>query len=265
MNLHRLFSTLRQLNRFPELLRCYRYFEKPTSTALAFTTIWKGKFPRVLHYNRNNVRYTIPLPAWEDLTTAWVVLLGNEYRVLSDDRIVLDIGANIGTFAIYAHSMNKDLKIYSIEPYPETFDALAATIKANQEIQNITLRQCAIAGSDGQVKFNSASDIPSHSRSIDNSHDPSDYVAVDAYCLETFLDREQLATVDFVKIDIEGSEYDLIGGASRQTLRRSKRYGIEYHSKGVKAISDKMSNCGFEITDYPKQGISGVVEFTRMD
>src|SRR5439155_4714215 len=64
--------------------------------------------------------------------TDWVgvneVLLDQEYRDVVDtvkgrpSPVVFDLGANIGTFALYVLSRHSDARVYSVEPAAETFD-----------------------------------------------------------------------------------------------------------------------------------------------
>ncbi len=50
----------------------------------------------------------------------------------------------------------------------------------------------------------------------------------------------------FLKIDIEGGEYDVILGSSKDLLRRFSSMIIEYHH-GYKNLEDKLKECGFKV------------------
>ncbi len=260
MKIRRILSSAVQLKRFPELLRCFRDFNNPVQVSLAFTTLRPVQYPYRLVYKK---RHVLNITCWADLTTAWVVLLSKEYRIFPEDRIILDIGANIGVFAISANSLNSDASIYSIEPFPATYELLLENIEANRLGSKVHPRNLAISGESGEVPFDLSPTIPSHSRKI--AIDPvNNSVSIRALTIGDFLAAEGIEEADFIKIDIEGAEYDVILKSPAEILRKSKRYGIEYHYRGVDAIAEHLQKAGFSISYEPKKGESGVVEFSRI-
>lgn len=261
MNLKRIASGLRQTGRVPEVLRCLRYIDSPIPFLCGYLGITQLEYPRKVRFGDS---LSVTVSSWEDLTTAWVVLLGNEYRILQDDAVIIDLGANIGVFAAYAYWRNPAARIISVEPFPGNFNLLVATVDENGLRANVECREYAVAGETGVVTFDADPSIPSHSRRIAEGTLPDSQVQVKALSLADFLDCEQLEEVDFAKIDIEGAEYQLIESSSSETLRRAKRYGIEYHGRGVQSIADVLAGAGFKISHHPKRGKSGVVEFTRV-
>lgn len=263
MNAKRILSVFRQLRRFPELVRCYKYFGCPTAIALSFTTLRTGAFPRILEYRRNGRLYHITLPTWEDLRTAWTVLLGNEYRIHKEDATILDIGGNIGLFAIYANSINPQSRIISVEPFAESYLQLVQVAAQPNLASHLETRQLAISGTNGTITMDASPGIPSHSRKISRKPGRANLIHVRSKTLESFLDDESLGEVDFIKMDIEGAEYEVISQASCRTLRRSRRYGIEYHGREVGLFIEKFRDAGFSITGHHKHAGTGVLEFTR--
>ncbi|WP_165440465.1 FkbM family methyltransferase [Rubripirellula amarantea] len=212
-------------------------------------------------------KHTFTLKDWEDLTTAWVVLLGKEYRVYREDKTIVDLGANIGVFAVFAKHCSPEAKIVAVEPFPENLQRLDSTLAENNLSDTIATRGIAVSGADGEVRFDASPDIPSHSRKIsENGASPSQttQVTVPALSLKTFLDTEELEQVDFLKMDIEGAEYDAILNTDPETLKRIKRMGIEYHQHGHQSITDHLKKAGFAITYHPKSGPYGVIEYTQV-
>ncbi len=252
-----------QVHRFPELIRCFRYFDSPLRIATAFATQKSSGFPFTLCYRRNSSRYDIEIRSWQDLTTAWVVLLGGEYRIEKKDRRIVDLGANIGLFAIYVNSINPGARILSVEPFPDTYQSLVNNVERLELGSRVTTRQLAISNLEGAVRFDSSPDIPSYCRQIAKEDNSSQQIEVPSRTLDSFFNELEFDEIDFVKVDIEGAEYDVFESASEQTLRRSKRYGVEYHSAGLDPIEQKFEKAGFRLTYQPKAGSSGVAEFTR--
>jgi len=120
--------------------------------------------------------------------------------VLKDkkDLTILDIGANVGLFSLYAQDSAK--RLIAVEPTPShqyIFEKLTA------KSTNIELAKVALCDVDGPVEFY-ISDENSTMNSIVNKYDKS--IKVEGLCLKSLLDKYNLDRVDFCKIDIEGSE-----------------------------------------------------------
>lgn len=111
---------------------------------------------------------------------------------------ILDIGANVGLFTLYAQDSAS--RIISVEPTPShqhIFEKLTAAST------NVELAKVALCDVDGPVEF-FISDENSTMNSIVNKYGRS--IEVEGLCLKSLLDKYGLDKVDFCKIDIEGSE-----------------------------------------------------------
>jgi len=114
------------------------------------------------------------------------------------DLTILDIGANVGLFTLYAQDSAK--RLIAVEPTPAhqyIFEKLAA------ESTNVELAKVALCDVDGPVEFY-ISDENSTMNSIVNKYGRS--INVEGVCLKSLLDKYSLDKVHFCKIDIEGSE-----------------------------------------------------------
>lgn len=111
---------------------------------------------------------------------------------------VLDIGANIGIFSIYAQDGKN--KVYALEPTPSHFELLK---KATVEYKTVKPFNIALSPTDSEVTFYIC-DENSTMNSILNKYGKE--VIVKGVRLDTFIKENKLKTVDFAKIDIEGSE-----------------------------------------------------------
>ncbi len=116
--------------------------------------------------------------------------------------VVVDIGAFVGMFAIKVASYTKE--VIAIEPFPEIFEMLKSNC-AN--IPNIKLVNKAISSDTGMVRLYLARSA--YGNSITN--ETKTYVEVEAITLDDLLDKP----VDFIKIDTEGAELDILKGATR--------------------------------------------------
>ena len=148
----------------------------------------------------------------------------DEFFIKPDDT-VLDVGANIGAFTIYAAQLLKNGRIYAFEPVKENFELLSANVKLNK-FNNVRL-------------FNSALDSAKGTRDIYLSGSSSGFIIdrkskktekISTLTLEDVLSDNHIDSVDFLKMDCEGAEYDILLNAKKETLSRIKKIVLEYHN-----------------------------------
>jgi FkbM family methyltransferase len=127
--------------------------------------------------------------------------------------IVLDFGANCGLTTHYFREFAK--KVYSVEPSPDQFEAL----KMNKEYNkwdNVEIFNVALAAKDGEALFHTnrtnmtagSLDNPFHSSL--RMHKFDDGVQVKTVAIDTFFKENSIENVDFMKMDIEGQEEEII-------------------------------------------------------
>jgi FkbM family methyltransferase len=115
----------------------------------------------------------------------------------AEDYVILDLGANIGLFSLYAKDSAS--KVIAVEPTPNTFKMLQ---KLTAGCPNIELLQGAASSADGSVTFY-VNDNPTINSLV---NEVGDKVTVDAYTIKSIMSKFNLEYIDFVKCDIEGGE-----------------------------------------------------------
>ena len=128
--------------------------------------------------------------------------------------VVLDIGANIGVTAHILSDFVPQGRVHAFEPGPDLFAMLQKNLQHNG-VGNVTPVQCAVSDSPGTLQFlqDSAYGFLTHEGPAHMTH-PVRITTVDDYVREQGLQR-----VDFIKIDVEGFEPQVMRGA-RETLLR---------------------------------------------
>jgi FkbM family methyltransferase len=132
---------------------------------------------------------------------------------------VLDLGANVGLFAAFCRWRWPNASIVALEPDPDNFAVLRQTAAANAGIACV--HGCA-GPHAGSVRF-----VAGHFAESYVAVDDADPSAIDVPCLDAF---ELAASVDLVKIDIEGSEWDLLRDPRLRTLSAASIV-MEWHDK----------------------------------
>lgn len=128
----------------------------------------------------------------------------------------LDIGANIGTYSLYAASLVGPAGLVeAFEAVPRTADKLARQIELNR-LKHIRLHRVAVSDYSGEVRFESTrEDCTAHiSVQPDNL---AHQFKVKAVSLDSYLDPAQPYALG--KMDIEGAEILALKGAERLLVR----------------------------------------------
>jgi FkbM family methyltransferase len=122
---------------------------------------------------------------------------------------VLDVGANLGMYSLTAAKrVGPSGRVFAFEPVPATYQRLCEHIRLNA-LDNV--RPCRLAVSDGQGRATLNVADRSASSSLFHQVDQGT-IDVATESLDSFVRREALATVDAVKIDVEGAELHVVRG-----------------------------------------------------
>ena len=135
-----------------------------------------------------------------------------EADALKDVKQVVDLGANAGAFTLFALASNPDLKVYAVETQPFVIDSIKRNLSANGFGERCVIRNAFI----GDVTTEWA-------REFRNKHPEVPPLDVDKFF-------EGLGRIDFLKCDIEGSEFGLFEGG-RDWYKNIREMSIEYHWK----------------------------------
>ena len=129
------------------------------------------------------------------------------------DGLVLDIGANIGNHTIFFLT-KRARKVVSFEPVKDTFYILEKNIKINNFQNKVSLFNAGVGKTNGNaiLKYYNSQNIGMSQLSPDPNGDIA-IVSIDGLNIKE--------KIDFIKIDVEGFELDVIMGMT-ETLKRDK-------------------------------------------
>ncbi|HWZ90250.1 MAG TPA: FkbM family methyltransferase [Polyangiaceae bacterium] len=253
----RLGRGLRQWKRAPEILACAAQIQEWRRVTLAYLGVQSTTYPFTIHF-RNGDR--ILVQTYHDLVTVWVIFFRTEYHVDVGCQTIVDAGANIGTFTLYAARKAPGASIHALEPFPSTQDRLRETLRTNGLEQRVTVHPIGLSGEDSTRFMPDAG--PSQSRGTTTE---GNGIPVATKTLAHFLDAAGLTDADLLKMDIEGGEHEVFSEASQETLQRFRRIALEYHPSGSsRALFAKLLNAGFACHhDARSFDDSGVAHFVR--
>ena len=165
------------------------------------------------------------------------------YRPGNGD-VIVDAGANIGLFAIYMARQNRRCRVIALEPFAENFEFLEAN-RARARCDNVRCCAMALGGNYGEAQMEAVGTRsldhmlrgPESSGLPDAMSQPrtrtmqpkSEAGNVPVIPLSGLFELTVSEEIDFLKVDIEGSERDVFAAATPDLLRRIRRVALEYH------------------------------------
>lgn len=135
--------------------------------------------------------------------------------VLPND-ICLDVGANIGWYTtLLQKRVGAEGQVHAFEPIPSVFEQLKRNVSLNVNNSNVCLNNVAVGDKEGRVVLYMFSGLSDGHTSL-STLGRGDYRTVEGQMimLDTYLQQKKIQQVNFVKVDIEGAELQLLNGAT---------------------------------------------------
>jgi FkbM family methyltransferase len=146
--------------------------------------------------------------------------------------IVVDIGAYIGDFTVFAARAAKSGKVLAYEPLPANFKMLLENIKLNNLV-NVTAFNYAVAGIHGErIIYYSPDDLGMTNLYKPLGNKPSK-LRVKYVTLKEIFDENNLERIDFLKMDCEGSEYEIFMNTPDEYLQKIGKLSLSFHDPMV--------------------------------
>lgn len=183
----------------------------------------------------------------------------------ADGDVIVDAGANVGIFAVLMARQNRRCRLIALEPFSENFRYLQANV-ARACPETVTCYEVALGAGFQKGQMQAVG-----SRSLDHvlRVDSSSAEGIPVVPLAGLFDLARAQEIDFLKVDIEGSERDVFAAASPDLLRRFKRIAMEYHDQivpGTLELLRRVLSPTHEITVRPsKTEGCGILLARRLD
>lgn len=184
---------------------------------------------------RSGARYQIH-PRSTDMGLIHEIHSENVYQIqkgdIGDDSVVVDIGAHIGVFSVFAARLADNVTVYSFEPEPENFQLLLKNIELNHLGNKIHTINQAVSSTDTPKKLiRSASSVSAHSLFPGkfDENDIKDSVDVSCITLASIFEKHAIKKCDILKLDCEGEEYNILLNAPDDVLAKIVKIVAEYH------------------------------------
>ena len=163
---------------------------------------------------------------------------------------IVDIGGGLGDFTLIAARIpNSEVHVY--EPFPESHALLQENLHLNR-ISNVQVYAEAVSAKRGQLQLATTSGVAvRHSTAQD---DEKATLTVDAVPLASVIQRLKSKHIDFLKMDCEGGEYDILLNADDPSLNAMTHICMEYHDDLTRHTHQELtrflSEKGFDVKTY---------------
>lgn len=192
---------------------------------------------------------------------------------LPNAPVVIDIGANVGFFDIQLLSKIEKATIYAYEPVPANVKTLQHTLQQNPRLrQSIQLFSMAVTGKpiDQLELFIEAEHKSQVVASVFSTFHENNgrKIVVPCVTLTDIIEKNSLDVIDLLKMDCEGSEYDIIYNTNPELIRRAKKMAIEVHNldehlNNIDAFDRYIQSLGYTTTRSPINSFCYALEATR--
>lgn len=162
-----------------------------------------------------------------------------------DADVVIDIGANIGEFSRAV--VGRASRLVAIDPDPNVWEALSRNLGG---FSNATVLQRAMSDADSQVEFYVST--KNADSSLVQPAQYSETVSLNAMRLDTLIEELGIERVDFLKLEAEGWEPEILAGAKR-TLGITRKIAVDAGpERQGQTTSDEvitmLRDAGFEVS-----------------
>ena len=195
---------------------------------------------------------------------------------LRDGDVVFDVGANIGLFSLFVHATVRGARVFAFEPSPPTFEKL----RTNVEMHGLAVEpfDCGLSDAEKEVRFTFYPKV-SASSGVYADHDEdvlvtrnflanqdarliehADELMAGRFESQTFIRpmrrlsdivRERgVERIDYLKIDVEKSEMDVLCGIDDEDWPKIKQVCMEVHDaeNRLARIVALLEEKGFEVS-----------------
>lgn len=166
--------------------------------------------------------------------------------------VIFDCGANIGISVLYFKALYPESTIIAFEPNPNLFALLEKNVLDNQ-LKDVYIHQVALSATNEEISFFINDNLGSFLSSKFQHRGGDNEIQVKAVQLSGYIKR--YSDIDFLKMDIEGAEYEVIQELNEKKLLDAvQKFIVEYHyfkdrdQEKMEIFMDTFAQNGFTFT-----------------
>ena len=175
---------------------------------------------------------------------------------------VIDIGAHIGRYTITSSKQVGDSgKVVAIEADPDNFELLKKNITLNKLTNVLPLNYAVFSTRTRMKLYEQSASAKYNSVMLARAGKTENYVEVNAETLDDILKQNGINQVNWIKIDVEGAEYEVLKGSTKTLASGNVSLLVEIHNiedpSHYDNIVDFVKHHNYEITFEQRYDDSG--------
>jgi len=263
-----LIGLLQHMGRAPELISASRLTPALSTLVKHYLEIGQPEYP--LHLPLRDGRLlTLADPA--EVKVFWNIFIHGAYTIPVDCETILDCGANAGIFCVWAATHRPSVRIVALEPCPLTFAELEVNARQNHLENQVQCVQVGLAAIAGDRLMCTAGDSPVRKLVPNGLPAPPETISVRCIRLTECLRAFRMDALDLLKMDIEGSEWEVLLSTAPSVLSRIRYVQVEYHEAPAcfgyspEMLLAHLMEAGYKLTFHSEDKYhTGLAHFERV-
>lgn len=214
-------NLIRNINNWPSYFT-HKYFDSGQD-AVKFTA-------------RHEVKVEVPkggiMPIFKEIFMEDLYEIDFLKKRLPVNPVIVDVGANVGFFALFMASQFPGASVYAFEPLPGNYTHLQRHFQLNAG-KKLIAQNKAVAGSKGTLTLHYNPEVNFTAlASMHTTFDASNtrQVEVESVGLPDIFTQFNLQSIDLLKLDCEGAEYDILYQCPAALFPKISQIAMETHA-----------------------------------
>lgn len=230
---------------------------------IVFKALAKGKLPAPQKVQLRQYELQFMIRSFMDIWSIKETFYDRFYErfgfPLVDGWSVVDIGAGIGEFTVFAAALYPSCRVVGFEPFPESFSLLQENLRLNHTT-NVRVFSTAVSGKKGDLLLDFSGGEPLQIQGLQQARGEASpasqaFIPVRSVTLDEALKEAGIKTCDLLKLDCEGAEYEILFQAPDSVWQGIQRIVMEYHD-GVTCYSHAdlekfLTEKGYRVEVFP--------------
>jgi FkbM family methyltransferase len=256
-----IYKILRRFIQLPKKLHAFFYFEGVFDTWIEYKSFKMKNYGYQFHVE-NELFWGGVKNGWEkESTNLWMKLCKNK-------SIILDIGANTGYYSLIAKTLLPKSEVFAFEPIPLVYKKLLLNNSLNSfDIKCVELALSNVSG-EGKIYPSSLDHVYSVTVNKNLFPDrPAFEVVIKTKRLDSFIEENNIKSVDLIKLDVETFEVEVLTGMGKYLELFKPDMLIEIQTdeiaNGISTLIKNIDYVFFNINE--KTGIKQVERLGKSD
>ena len=185
-----------------------------------------------------------------------------------------DIGANIGYYSILGCKINTSLKVYAFEPSRGVMIFMCENLKINNLLDKVIVEPIELSDVGGKIdfyemrnlKFPTIYNLSGEHNIGTKKNRITNKIETESTTLDEYLSNKKVSSVDLIKLDTEGAEYQILkGGAATLDKNRPIIICETLFNKIEKELDFIMREHDYRFYNHTAKGLKNVKTIVRTE